>query len=87
MVHQEGAMKQLIYFMSHLFKGAEECYNTLEKMALALVMLIRQLQSYFLSHLVMVLTNSTLGCILANPEASRRLIKWINEFGEYNIQY
>lgn len=63
----------------------EEHYSTLEMLALAFVLTARCLHPYFLSHSIMVLTNYTPGRILANPEASRRLIKWTTELSEYNI--
>ena len=50
-------------------------------------MTARRLRPYFLAHEIVVLTNSTLGRVLLNPEASGRLIKWTTELGEYDIQY
>ena len=47
----------------------------------------RRLRPYFLAHEIILLTNSTLGRVLLNPEASGRLIKWTTELGEYDIQY
>ncbi|XP_074576658.1 uncharacterized protein LOC141833171 [Curcuma longa] len=54
---------------------------------MALFLTVRRLHPYFLSHLVTVLTNSTLRWILTNHEASERLIKWTTKLGEYDIQY
>ncbi|XP_073153808.1 uncharacterized protein [Henckelia pumila] len=53
-----------------------------EKLALALVITARKLRPYFLSHPITVLTNSALGKIVANPDASGRLVRWITELSE-----
>ncbi|XP_074573354.1 uncharacterized protein LOC141829727 [Curcuma longa] len=52
-----------------------------------LVLSARRLRPYFRSHLVTVLTNSNLGKVLTQTEASGRLIKWTVELCEYDIQY
>lgn len=59
----------------------------LEKLALALILTVRRLRQYFLSHPITVLTNSTLGHVLSNPKASGRLIKWAMELSEYDLEY
>lgn len=41
----------------------------------------------FLSHPIMMLTNTLLSHILSNPKATRRLIKWAIEINEYYIEY
>ncbi|XP_073120998.1 uncharacterized protein [Henckelia pumila] len=79
LVRKEGVNHLPVYFVSHALKGAELNYMTQEKLALALVITARKLIPYFLSHPITVLTNSALGKIAANPDASERLIKWITE--------
>ncbi|XP_073051360.1 uncharacterized protein [Primulina eburnea] len=56
-------------------------------MALALVVTVRKLRPYFLSHPIIVLTNSPLGRIMTHSEVSGRMIKWNVELGEYDIEY
>ncbi|XP_042460586.1 uncharacterized protein LOC122044113 [Zingiber officinale] len=46
----------------------------------------RRFQPYFLAHSIIVMTNSALGRVLLNPEASGRLIKWTTELSEFDIQ-
>ncbi|XP_075521447.1 uncharacterized protein LOC142554667 [Primulina tabacum] len=87
LVKSEGSVQQLIYYVSHALKGAEIRYSGLEKLALALVMTARRLRPYFLSHPIVVLTNSPLGRILTHSDISDRLVKWTTELGEYDIQY
>ncbi|XP_073130850.1 uncharacterized protein [Henckelia pumila] len=77
LVRRDGTNHQPVYFVSHAFKGAKLNYLTQEKLALALVITTRKLRPYFLSHPITVLTNSVLGKIATNPDASGRLIRWI----------
>ncbi|XP_073120721.1 uncharacterized protein [Henckelia pumila] len=79
LVRKEGVNHLPVYFVSHALKGAELNYMTQEKLALALVITARKIRPYFLSHPITVLTNSALGKIAANPDASGRLINWITE--------
>ncbi|XP_074559865.1 uncharacterized protein LOC141815896 [Curcuma longa] len=58
LVKQEGQSQHPIYFSSHLFKDAETRYSNLEKLAWMLVLSVRKLRPYFLSHPVTVITNS-----------------------------
>ncbi|XP_075494789.1 uncharacterized protein LOC142532359 [Primulina tabacum] len=62
-------------------------YIEVEKIALALVVTSRKLRSYFLSHQIIVLTNSPLRRIMTHSEVSGRMIKWTVELGEYDIEY
>ncbi|XP_075479477.1 uncharacterized protein LOC142520370 [Primulina tabacum] len=50
-------------------------------------MTARKLRSYFLSHPIVVLTNSPLGRIMTHAEVSGRMVKWTIELGEYDIEY
>ncbi|XP_075499207.1 uncharacterized protein LOC142537588 [Primulina tabacum] len=87
LVKLDGSVQQSVYYVSHALKGAEIRYSGLEKLALALVMTARRLRPYFLSHPIVVLTNSPLGRILTHSDMSGRLVKWTTELGEYDIQY
>ncbi|XP_075473861.1 uncharacterized protein LOC142504905 [Primulina tabacum] len=87
LVKEEGADQKPVYYVSHALRGAELKYSEVEKIALALVMTARKLRPYFLSHPIMVLTNSPLGRIMTHTEVSGRMIKWTVELGEYDIEY
>ncbi|XP_075499089.1 uncharacterized protein LOC142537464 [Primulina tabacum] len=50
-------------------------------------MTARCLRPYFLSHPVVILTNSPLGRILTHSDMSGRVVKWTTELGEYDIHY
>ncbi|XP_073047725.1 uncharacterized protein [Primulina eburnea] len=87
LVRQKGTEQNPVYYISHALKGAELRYTTVEKLALALITTARRLRPYFLSHPIMVLTNSPLGKIMTHADISGRLVKWTTELGEYDIQY
>ncbi|XP_073045532.1 uncharacterized protein [Primulina eburnea] len=87
LVKEEGTDQKPVYYVSHALRGAEMRYSELEKIALALVMTARKLRPYFLSHPIVVLTNSPLGRIMTHAEVSGRMIKWTVELGEYDIEY
>ncbi|XP_042467514.1 uncharacterized protein LOC122050693 [Zingiber officinale] len=61
--------------------------NPSKKLAFVLVLAAWRLRPYFLAHIIVVMMNNPLGRVLLNPEASRRLIKWITELSEFDIQY
>ncbi|XP_042472461.1 uncharacterized protein LOC122055144 [Zingiber officinale] len=87
LVKQEGGEQQLVYFLSHILKDTESRYTGLEKLAYALILAARRLRPYFLAHTIIVMTNIAFGRVMLNPEASSRLIKWITELSEFDIQY
>ncbi|XP_073129182.1 uncharacterized protein [Henckelia pumila] len=87
LIRQEGAAQHPLYFFSHSLKGAELRYSEVEKLALALVITARKLRPYFLSHPIVVLTNSPMGRILTDADISGRLVKWTTKLSEYDIQY
>ncbi|XP_075486317.1 uncharacterized protein LOC142525917 [Primulina tabacum] len=87
LVKEEGADQKLVYYIIHALRGAELKYSEVEKIALALVMTARKLRPYFLSHPIVVLTNSPLERIMTHAEVSGRMVKWNVELGEYDIEY
>ncbi|XP_075503970.1 uncharacterized protein LOC142541298 [Primulina tabacum] len=87
LIKEEGSDQKHVYYVSHALRGPELHYSEIEKVALALIMTARKLRPYFLSHQIIVLTNSPLGRIMTHSEVSGRMIKWIIELGEYDIEY
>ena len=59
----------------------------MEKLALALVIATRKLRLYFHSHPVWVLTNYPLRQVLQKPDASGRLLKWVIELSQSEIEF
>ncbi|KAL2240952.1 UNVERIFIED_CONTAM: Retrovirus-related Pol polyprotein from transposon opus [Sesamum indicum] len=76
-----------VYYVSKMLQGAEKRYSEMVKLELALVIVARKLRPYFQSHKIIVLTNYPLKYVLLQPEASGRLVKWVVELGEYDIDY
>ncbi|XP_073014631.1 uncharacterized protein [Primulina eburnea] len=87
LIKEEGTDQKPIYYVSHALRGAEVKYSEMEKISLTLVMTARKLRPYFLSHPIVVLTNSPLGRIMTHAEVSGRMVKWTIELGEYDIEY
>ncbi|XP_073290494.1 uncharacterized protein [Primulina huaijiensis] len=87
LIREEGADQKPVYYVSHALRGAELNYSETEKIALALAMTARKLRPYFLSHPIVVLTNSPRGRIMTHAELSGMMVKWTVELGEYDIEY
>lgn len=87
LVQEERRELLPVYFFSRGLHDAELRYHPLEKLALALVYAARKLRPYFQSHPIKVLTDSPLRQVLLKPKASGRLMKWVVELGEQDIEY
>ena len=57
LVRNEERSQRPIYFVSRAFRGAEERYPWMEKLALVLITAARKLKPYFQAHIIVVLTN------------------------------
>ncbi|XP_059654497.1 uncharacterized protein LOC132301242 [Cornus florida] len=87
LVREEDGIQKPVYYTSRAFRGAEERYPRIEKLALALVISARKLGPYFQAHTIIVLTDQPLRQVLRKPDTSGRLMKWSVELGEFDIQY
>ncbi|XP_073024349.1 uncharacterized protein [Primulina eburnea] len=87
LIREEDSNQKPVYYASHVLGGAELWYSEVEKIVLSVVVTIWNLQLYFLSHPIIVLTNSPLRRIMTHSEVFGRLIKWTVELGEYDIEY
>jgi hypothetical protein len=76
-----------VYFTSKALKGAEEWYPRIEKLELAIVVLARRMRPYFQGHLIRVLIEHPLKKILQRPDISGRMVNWVIEIGEFNINF
>ena len=59
----------------------------MKKLALSLVHASRKLRPYFQAHPIKVYTDQPLRQVLAKPETSGRLLKWVIELGQFEITY
>ena len=57
LVRDEGGSQRPVYFISRAFRGAEERYPRMEKLAFALITAARKLEPYFQAHTIVVLTD------------------------------
>ena len=57
LVREEERTQRPIYFVSRAFRGVEEKYPRMEKLAFALVTVARKLKPYFQTHTIVVLTD------------------------------
>ena len=65
----------------------ETRYPELEKLDLALVVASKKLRPYFHAYLIEVLTNYPLRKMQQKPEASGRLLKWMIELGQFDVNF
>jgi hypothetical protein len=80
---EERKFKQIpVYFASEALSGSKLFYSELEKIAYAVVIVVRKLRHYFEGHRIRDITNQPLKDLFANKEASTRIIKWGAELSE-----
>ena len=75
----DGRSQRPVYFVSRAFRGAEERYPRMEKLALALMTAARKLKPYFQAHVIIVLTDQPLKKAMSSPEAAGRMALWAIE--------
>ena len=59
----------------------------IEKVALALVLTMRQMCPYFQNHSIIVRTDYPIFKILSKPDLAGRMSGWSLELSEFNIRY
>ena len=85
---REEAKKQLpVYYVSQAFQGAESKYQKIEKIAFALIVALRKLRQYFQANLILVMTDQPLKKSMNRPEAAGRMVQWVIELSQFNIEY
>ena len=87
LVREEGGSQRPVYFISRAFRGAEERYPRMEKLAFALVTAVRKLKPYFQAHTIIVLTDQPLKRAMSSPEAAGRMALWAIKLSEFDVQY
>ena len=87
LVRDEEGSQRPVYFMSRAFRGAEERYPKIEKLAFALITTARKLKPYFQAHTIVVLTDQSLKRAMSSPEAVGRMALWAIELSKFDVQY
>ena len=87
LVREEDKAQKPVYHACRAFRGIEERYPPMEKLAFTLVTATCKLKLYFQAHMVIVLTDKPLRQAMSNPEAAGRLALWAIELSEFDIQY
>jgi hypothetical protein len=87
LIADRAGKEMMVYFESRALKEAEVNYPHLEKSVLALVHASRRPRRYFQAYKVVILTDQPIKEILARPEKSGRLAKWVVELGEHDLEY
>ncbi|GER40904.1 retrotransposon protein [Striga asiatica] len=87
LLKEEGMVQYQIYYVSRVIQRAKLRYSEIEKGALVMVVTVKKLRPYFLTHRVKVRTNTQLGETLRRPSVSGRMVKWAIELNEYSLTY
>ena len=87
LVREEGKIQWLVYYMSKRLLDSETKYPELGKVALALMVTSRKRRPYFYAYSIEVLTNYLLRQVLQKPEVSGRLLNWVIELGQFNVNF
>ena len=85
LVKEEEGLQRPVYFISRAFRGVEERYPRMEKLAFALVTMARKLKPYFQAHTIIVLADQPLKRAISSPEATGRMALWAIELSEFDI--
>ncbi|KAL0345735.1 UNVERIFIED_CONTAM: hypothetical protein Sradi_4404800 [Sesamum radiatum] len=86
LVTAEGKELQPVYYVSKVLQGAEPKYPPIEKLALALIVAIRNSAILLISSSDSI-DNQPLKHILGSLNASRRMIKWAVELSGHGIEF
>ena len=73
LIREEEKVQKPVYFANHVFRGVEERYPPMEKLAFALVTVARKLKPYFQANMVVVLTDTPLWQAMSNLDTAGRL--------------
>ena len=73
LVREEDGSQRSVYFTSRSFRGAEERYPQMEKLAFVLIIAARKLKPYFQAHTIVVLIDKSLRKAISGPEAAGRM--------------
>jgi hypothetical protein len=76
-----------VYFISEVLGPSKMKYPQVQKLLYAVLLTAHKLRHYFDDHKVIVVTGFSIGDILHNKEAIRRIAKWACELGAHDIEF
>jgi hypothetical protein len=76
-----------VYCISEVLTDSKIWYSHVQKLLYALLITSRKLRHYFEGHKITVVTDSPLGDILHNRDATGRILKWAVELEALNINF
>jgi Tfp pilus assembly protein PilZ len=87
LVREDSGVQKLVYFTNKALHGAKERYPRIEKLAFTLIVSAWRLRPYFQAHAIRVLTEYPMKKILQKPDLSGRLVNWLVELGQFDIEF
>jgi hypothetical protein len=80
-------VQQPVYYISKVLSDCKTCYNQVQKLLYAILIMKHKLLHYFQSHPIRVVTSFVLGEIIGNRLATGRIAKWSLEIMQLDLAY
>ncbi|XP_074347173.1 uncharacterized protein LOC141686005 [Apium graveolens] len=86
-VREEDAQQSPLYYVSKRLHDAETHYTSMEKLVYSLILASRKLRPYFQAYRIEVCTAYPLRQVLHKPESSGKILKWVLDLGQFDLEY
>jgi hypothetical protein len=78
-------VQQPVYFINEVLNESKTRYLLVQKLLYAILITSSKLRHYFDTYPIEVVTEFSLGDILCNKDANKRIIKWALELNPYTL--